>query len=325
MPDLDTVYRAALDGQWDSVIGLSEASWLDVKSSIYALDQAGPRAELCKHVAAMANAQGGLLMIGLRTELVDGREVVDGLKPVPQRLVDPGRHRKILMEQVRPPVRDLRVDWVACQEDSGVLVLYVPPQPTTDEPFVVPASDPKGREGVAVPVRSGDDTSWLKPAELQRLLALGWSSSAAAPGPSAAAGGDRTTAERLLRLAPQDAPWLKHLRNGGPFHRVPASVSDGVHEAAEALADEVLRFRDPDLAAATEKFTSAVHELSDVLGGLHAPLDGPLAYFEVPPEWKGRDPDRYYAALRENSRVAQAVLEAHGDWVNRLNGKGLLA
>ncbi|MEU2283034.1 ATP-binding protein [Streptomyces sp. NPDC013178] len=256
MTDLATVYQAALHGQWDRLLGLPETSWLDVKSSIYALEQPGPRAELCKDVDAMANAQRGLLLIGLRTELVDGREIISELKPVPQRLIDPGRHRKILMEQVRPPVRELHIEWVPCGEDSGVLVLHIPPRPSTDKPFVVPAADPKGREGVAVPVRSGDDTSWLKPAELQRLLALGWSSSNGTPRPSATATADQTTAARLLQLVPLDAPWIKHLRNGGPFHRVPTAVGDEVHDAAEALEGEVLRFRDPGLAAATEDFTS---------------------------------------------------------------------
>lgn len=232
----------------------------------------------------MANAQGGLLLIGLRTELVDGREIISELKPVPQRLVDPGRHRKIIMEHVRPPVRDLHIEWVACQDDSGVLVFHIPTQPSTDKPFVVPAADSKGREGVAVPVRSGDDTTWLKPAELQRLLALGWRRSGGVPGPPAALVADQTTAARLLQLVPLDAPWIKHLGSGGPFHRIPASISDGIHEAAEALDGEVLSFHDLGLAAATENLTSAVRELSNVFGGLHPPLDGPLRYFEVPPE-----------------------------------------
>ncbi|MEV5915198.1 RNA-binding domain-containing protein [Streptomyces chartreusis] len=325
MTDLATVHQAVLQGQWDSLLGLPETSWLDVKSSIYALDQPGPRAELCKDVAAMANAQGGLLLIGLRTELVEGREIISELKPVPQRLTDPGRHRKILTEQVRPPVRELHIEWVPCEEDSGVLVIHIPPQPSSDKPFVVPATDPKGREGVAVPVRSGDDTSWLKPAELQRLLALGWSSSNGTPRPSATATADQTTAARLLQLVPLDAPWIKHLRNGGPFHRVPATVSDAVHDATEALEGEVLRFRDPELAAATEDFTNAVRELSNVFGGLHTPMDGPLTYFEVPPEWKRTDPARYYETLKENSQAAKSVLNAYQHWVNKLNKKGLLA
>ncbi|MGW4139886.1 AlbA family DNA-binding domain-containing protein [Streptomyces mirabilis] len=325
MTDLDSTYQAALQGRWNSILGLSETSWFDAKSEIYALDKDGPRAELCKDVASMANAQGGLLLIGLRTEVTDGQEVVSELNPVPRRLVDPGRYRKILVEQVLPPVRDLHIEWVACQEESGVLVLYIPPQPSTDKPFVVPAADPKGRQGVAVPVRSGDDTTWLKPAQLQRLLALGWSADNGEPGSAPDVLADRNTAARLLQSVPLDAPWIRHLRTGGPYFRVPEAVSDGVHEAAEALEGEVLRFRDSEVAAATENFKNAVLGLSNVFGGLHAPLDAPLTYFEVPPEWKREDPQRFYEALRENSRAAKLVLETHGAWVNTLNEKGLLA
>lgn len=72
MTDLRSTCQAALHGQWDSIIGLPQTSWFDVKSAISALDQTGPRAELCKDVAAMADAQGGLLLIGVRTEMVDG-------------------------------------------------------------------------------------------------------------------------------------------------------------------------------------------------------------------------------------------------------------
>ncbi|MFJ6897440.1 helix-turn-helix domain-containing protein [Streptomyces hokutonensis] len=324
MTDLASAYCAALQGQWDSILGLPETSWFDVKSAIYAVEQAVPRAELCKDVAAMANAQGGLLLIGLQTEVVDGREIVSELKPVPQGLVDPGRYRKILLEQVRPPVRDLHIEWVDCQENSGVLVLYIPPQLSTDKPFVVPATDPKGRAGVAVPVRTGDDTTWLKPAELQRLLALGWSANSEAPGPPPATPAEQATAARLLQLVPLDAPWIKHLRSGGPFHRVPAAVTQGVHDALESLEGQVVRFRNPEMASATENFTTAVRELSNAFAGLHTPLDGPLTYFEVPPEWKRQDPERFYEVLRENSRAAASALEAHEEWVNMLNEKGLL-
>ncbi|NUR03649.1 MAG: ATP-binding protein [Streptomyces sp.] len=325
MTDLASTYQAALQGRWDSILGLPETSWLEVKGEIYALDQDGPRAELCKDVAAMANAQGGLLLVGLRTEMTDGQEIVSELRPVPQRLVDPARYRKVLVEQVRPPVRDLHIEWVGCRENSGVLVLHIPPQPSADKPFVVPAADPKGREGVAIPVRSGEDTRWLKPAELQRLLALGWSADSGRPGPSSAVLADKNTAARLLRLVPLDAPWIKHLRSGGPFHRIPTAVTDEIHDALEALEGEVLRFQDPDMASATEKLKASLRELSSTFAGLHVPLDGPLTYVEVPPEWKQEDPERFYETLRENTRAANSVLEAHQDWVNLLNGKGLLA
>ncbi|MGW9495655.1 hypothetical protein ACWG5P_14880 [Streptomyces prasinus] len=156
------------------------------------------------------------------------------------------------------------------------------------------------------------------------MLALGWSATGGTPGPSPDAVADQTAAARLLQVIPLDAPWIKHLRGGGPFHRIPAAVSEAVHEALDALEGEVLRFRDPDLASATENFKTTVHELSNVFAGLHAPLDGPPTYLEVPPEWKRTDRERFYQALRENSRAAQSVLEAHQDWANTLNGKGLL-
>jgi hypothetical protein len=45
--------------QRDSLLGLPETAWLDVKRSMYALDQASGGAELCNDVAAMADAPDG--------------------------------------------------------------------------------------------------------------------------------------------------------------------------------------------------------------------------------------------------------------------------
>ncbi|MEK2477269.1 hypothetical protein [Streptomyces noursei] len=145
-----------------------------------------------------------------------------------------------------------------------------------------------------------------------------------APGPLSIAVADQTIAARLLQVIPLDAPWIKHLRGGGLFHRIPVAVTEAIHEALDSPEGETLRFRDPDLASATDNFKTAVHELSNVLAGLHAPLDGPLTYFEVPPEWKRTDRERFYQALQENSRAAPSALKAHQDWVNTLNEKGLL-
>src|SRR6185312_4811961 len=76
------------------------------------------------------------------------------------------------------------VEWINCGPGNGVLVIDVPAQPTACLPYVVPGPTRAGnvsRMSVAVPVREGDATAWLPQAEIQRLLAAGWT---ATGGPS---------------------------------------------------------------------------------------------------------------------------------------------
>ncbi|MGH1555391.1 hypothetical protein ACRAWF_36750 [Streptomyces sp. L7] len=192
-----------------------------MKSSIYALDQAGPRAELCKDVAAMAVRRAASpLSAPRRADRGAGghRE----LKPALSARRALGATRVLSGTGAASCAAKLHTEWVPCGEDSGVLVITYR-RSSTDKPFVVPAADPKGRE-VAVPVRSGDDTSWLKPAELATCWP--WAGQAVTghrdrrQPPHA----DQTTAARMVQLVPLDTPWIKYLRNGGPFHRVPAAV-----------------------------------------------------------------------------------------------------
>ncbi|WP_328954066.1 ATP-binding protein [Kitasatospora purpeofusca] len=325
--DLESAHREAVSGNLGAFIDLPESSWLDAKSGIYPLnDQRGTgRAELCKDVAAMANAVGGLIIIGLRTEIHGGQELISARAPVPSTVADPKQHRDLVAQDIRPPVRDLEITWVPDTDDRGYLVIYVPRQRAADKPFVVPAHDAKGRAGIAVPIRSADGTDWHDAADLQRLLALGWATAAStALDPSPQERADHAMAQRLLRAIPVDASWIKNLRHGAPFSRVPASTARAVDTAAGVLSDEAVTFLDTETAAIHKEFTAAVIDLSDRFQSLFAPRQGPMTYFEVPPEWKGENPDRYYSRLSELRRSADHLLDTYRRWVNQLNAKGFM-
>lgn len=164
-----------LAGSWDRFVGTPESAFLDVKSGVYQLDDPAGAGELIKDVAAFANARGGLLLVGFGTRLDNGREIIDSLKPVPARLVDVDRYRKLVRDRVRPLIRDLTVDFYPIDHERGVLVIDVPAQPETAKPFVVPGPD--GRKmptAVGVPIRDADATVWLTHDGLQRLLSTGW-------------------------------------------------------------------------------------------------------------------------------------------------------
>lgn len=172
MTDIDGAREALRAGRPEALLGLAESGWLDVKGGIYRLDEPGGPEELAKDVAGFANARtGGLLLVGFTTRRDHDSEIIDQVRPVPRSLVDLDRPRKLIRERVIPAPREVSVEWIDCGVNKGVLVIDVPAQPTARLPHAVAGVT---RESVAVPVREADATAWLPQAEIQRLLAAGW-------------------------------------------------------------------------------------------------------------------------------------------------------
>ena len=165
--------RALRSGALDSVVGLRECAWLDVKEQAYKLGHPAQDAELCKDSAALANARGGLLLIGYGTARRAGREFVARLAPVSAESVNVEQYRMILRARVYPDIRDLELEWVRADDDqAGILVIHVPRQRENDKLFVIRGRAPA--EGIRVPVRDDDGTRWLEPEGMQRLISGGW-------------------------------------------------------------------------------------------------------------------------------------------------------
>ena len=183
--DIDRARAALRAGRPEELLGLAECGWLDVKGGIYRLDEPGGAEELAKDVAGFANTRtGGLLLVGFSTRKEHDSEILDQVLPAPRRLVDLDRYRKLIRERVVPAPREVSVEWISCGEGKGVLVIDVPAQPPARLPHVVAGPCKSGdadRVSVAVPVREADATVWFPQAEIQRLLAAGWT---ATGGPS---------------------------------------------------------------------------------------------------------------------------------------------
>lgn len=66
--------------------GTAENSWLDFKTTPYAINTDKGKFELAKDVAALANAQGGLLVCGARTaaRTTEAKDVVEELTAFPE-------------------------------------------------------------------------------------------------------------------------------------------------------------------------------------------------------------------------------------------------
>ncbi|WP_328541174.1 hypothetical protein OHT17_50930 [Streptomyces sp. NBC_00371] len=285
--------------------------------------------ELVKDVASFANMQtGGLLLVGFKTQVQHGVEIVSELAPVPRACVDLDRHRKLIDQRVIPTVRGLDVVWVDCADDKGVLLIDIPAQPPVSLPFVVPGPNGTGKTSestAAVPMRRGDRTDWLPRFEIQRLLAAGW---AVTGGPAvespAVNAADRAKSSHILEAIPRDAQWINTLGQGAPLNRVPTWLGAAIDDAHKALTRDAVDFIDAEVAEAHQALTEALGDLSNEISGTFPPADGSDGYTEVPPEWKGTDHIRYYKALADLSAARQRVLNRYKELMNTMNKKGLL-
>jgi len=174
--DLEAVRTALRSHHPTALLELPEGQWLDAKSAPYEMRDPHAVEELAKDVAAFANGGGGIIVVGIRTRLEHGQEILDKTVPIERSSVDLDQWRKLIRQHITPAPRRVSVEWSDDGQGACVVCIDVPAQ----DPgclFVVAA--PTGKNGaprtdtVAVPVREADGTHWLPRTELQRLLSRG--------------------------------------------------------------------------------------------------------------------------------------------------------
>ncbi len=174
--DKDMLVEALRRGDFEAVLGTPESEWVDFKSEVYPLDTPkGPR-EYAKDVAALANAGGGLIVIGYKTAKAetDLESRAQEHRPVPKDLVDPKKLADILVNTVYPAVRGINTEWFPDNQDpKGVLVVTIPAQRQQDKPFIVRkfvGDDARDFQAFGIPLRSGAHTSWVHTESMHAAL-----------------------------------------------------------------------------------------------------------------------------------------------------------
>jgi hypothetical protein len=167
--------------QPEALKGMTESEWVDFKSAgpsgPYDLSQESKKYELAKDVAAFANAGGGLLVCGFKATRrpTDLHETVVKLTPFEKRLVNTERYKAVIADLVRPSI-SVDFHWHPDPVDPGLgyLLIDVHALPESDRWAVVTKTlndDGKlTKGGVAIPKRHGDDTHYLPPDEVYRLV-----------------------------------------------------------------------------------------------------------------------------------------------------------
>lgn len=134
--------RAILgNGDFDQFIDTPEGLEIEFKGEPYRIEQDSQRFELAKDVSGFANAAGGLIVIGARTERDDhvAVDVVSELRLLRRGLVDEEQYGAIVRDRVYPRLRELHVHFYAsaAEGDRGLVAIDVPPQEEVDRYFLI--------------------------------------------------------------------------------------------------------------------------------------------------------------------------------------------
>lgn len=165
-------------GGASQLIGTPESDTLEVKSIDYMSKYQGDRwkVELAQDVSSFANAElGGLLLIGIESREIDGRDTLHKLTPLspnPKRL---GQYRDVINARIHPPIDDLRLDVIPLGHKE-ILYVLIPPQRDERKPFMVFGGILDGKvEGKMFSIvrRRGDRTVGVDPRELHAMLVAG--------------------------------------------------------------------------------------------------------------------------------------------------------
>lgn len=168
-------------GDFDALIGHAETEWFECKSQPYSTDTEGAKRELAKDASSFANASGGKIFIGLKTEPSDthfGDEVVKVVSLAPG-VVNATQYRDLIATWIYPQIDGIEVKWHQLKSDptQGVVVIHIPPQKDAVKPFlfVKPMDGGKGSGIVfGYAERRGDSSKPLSIVDLQTALRSGF-------------------------------------------------------------------------------------------------------------------------------------------------------
>ncbi|GGL55205.1 AlbA family DNA-binding domain-containing protein [Planomonospora parontospora] len=172
--------EALASGRPEELLDTAESAWLDFKTAPYALNTDKGKFELCKDVAAFANAQGGLLVCGIAAAKHSDRavEVATKLHPFPRERADVDKYIDTLNDYLRPRVM-ITHHWYqdharsTAETAAYYLVIEVEPAPEADRYVIVRRMlNDKGMlaDGLAIPLRHGDRTVYLPSEDAYRLI-----------------------------------------------------------------------------------------------------------------------------------------------------------
>src|SRR6266446_2721556 len=126
---------------FDTFVGEIENECFDAKGEPYFVASDGAKREMAKDVCAFANAGGGYILIGLRTQQSPAHhgDEVEEVRPIPEALVNTRQYTDILDAWCYPRVEGLSVQFHQSPSDpsKGLVSIAVPRQRDDLKPFLI--------------------------------------------------------------------------------------------------------------------------------------------------------------------------------------------
>jgi hypothetical protein len=175
--DLDKIVK---DRAFAKLVGELENEVLDCKREPYQLTDSG-KLDLASDVLAFANAEGGSIILGMRTEptTTSRFDRVVELRPFAEALVDTKQYVQIIESWIYPTVSGVTVRWLqpdGITDDKGVVVIDIPRQPHAPSYLLTRTFDPSGKQTgnlFSHLQRIGDRNRPLSVQDMHRYFQLG--------------------------------------------------------------------------------------------------------------------------------------------------------
>jgi hypothetical protein len=150
--ELDTAQIVTIlkSGNFNDLLGVVEDDHFECKGEPYRIEEDHQKFELAKDISALANAQGGIIVIGVQTEQDPTRatDVINKIRPIAATVVNVSQYENVVRTWVYPPVKDIEIRWFESSQKTGLglVAIMVGNQGQVWRPFLLTRSiEPSGR------------------------------------------------------------------------------------------------------------------------------------------------------------------------------------
>ncbi len=176
---IEECFQALGEGSvgFEKLIGTPEASWIEFKSRPYRFDEHRQKIEFAKDVSAFANADGGLLLIGIQTEKEETSEQDVAQMVTPVTKPSFRQMKDLLRAHVYPPLNAEVRWWPADDPECGLVTVQPTRVDEAEKPFLTTTGiDAEGNlvgSAVGLWVRAADSAQATPASILQELIRAG--------------------------------------------------------------------------------------------------------------------------------------------------------
>lgn len=169
--------RVVQTGDFDQLLGAVESETIEFKGSPYVLSSTRDKVELAKDISGLANAGGGILLMGIGTSVLEGhpREAATRIRPFEEKMVDIKQYEDVLSQWIYPKLH-AEINWFpsGSREGKGLACIQVAETQAGRKPFLTVGVLQENEKILGNVVgffqRRGDKVANWSPEELQHVF-----------------------------------------------------------------------------------------------------------------------------------------------------------